>query len=560
MLRKSRPIILWCLCLLFWHRAAGQPKLPGAPAPSEAPADPLGRTTPRGTVLGFMKASHRGDDEAAVQYLNTRLRGAAAIELAHQLAAVLDRRLPARMNQLSDSATGSLAFLTRPNEDLVGTIQSGGEQVDIIVERVTRGKNDPVWLFSNETLDATPDLFAELDTKSVEDVLPPFLVKTKIGQTALFEWLAVLLGIPGVYLLATLAGRLVSVWVGRWRRRLKKNPLLPNPVLMRPPARLLTIAIAIVWMSSQVTLPYLARQFWSGTAIVAAILALTWWLILGNARVERLLRLRLERSNNSAATSVLRLGRRTIDVLIVFVALLSIFTHFGVNPTAALAGLGVGGIAVALAAQKTLENVIGGISLIFDQAVRVGDWVNTSGTSGAVEYIGLRSTRIRTIDRTLVCVPNGQLANATIENVSLRDKFWYNQRVALSHETTGAQLWTIVENVEALMKQDKRVETDTVRVRLLRLTPSALDIEIAAYVFAADFPEFLKTQQELLTLAIKTIEGAGVRFGSETRRLYLANDSSRETQAPQWLDADGIPNPKAVPSEARTSPFPASPE
>jgi len=550
--RKSRPILLWCVCALFSIKADAQPKLPGTGAPpsgqSAAPEDPLGRTTPRGTVLGFIKASHKGDDEAAVQYLNTRLRGSAAINLANQLFAVLDRRLPARLNKLSDSPAGSLAFVSKPNQDLVGTIESAGEQVDIIVERVAPGGGQPIWLFSKETLDEVPNLFADLDTQSVEDVLPRFLVNTKIAQAPLFEWLAFLVGLPLIYVLATFAGRLVSLWVGQWRRRIKNNGLLPNPVLMRPPARLLTLAIVIVWALAKFHLPYLARQFWSGVAVVAAILAFTWWLILGTARAERLLRLRLERSNNTAASSVLRLGRRMIEVLIVFTAVLSIFMHFGINPTAALAGLGVGGIAVALAAQKTLENVIGGISLIFDQAIRVGDWVNTAGVSGGVEYIGLRSTRIRTVDRTLVCVPNGQLANATIENVSLRDKFWYNQRIGLSYDTTGAQLCSIVENVETLMRQDKRVEADSVRVRLLRLTTSALDIEIAGYVFAATFPDFLKIQQELLTLAMRTVEAAGVRFGFETRKLYLAGDSSREPQPQQWLDPDGVRTPRTIAS------------
>jgi MscS family membrane protein len=550
-LRKSRPIVLWCVCALFWGKLEAQPKLPGAGAPPSgqlpAPEDPLGRTTPRGTVLGFIKASHKGDDEAAVQYLNTRLRGSAAINLAHQLFAVLDRRLPARMNKLSDSPAGSLAFVSKPNQDLVGTIKNADEQVDIIVEKATPAGGQTIWLFSKETLDDVPDLFADLDTQSVEDVLPKFL-STKIAQAPLFEWLAFLVGLPSIYVLTTFAGRLMSLWVGRWRRRIKKNPLLPNPVLMRPPGRFLTLAIVIVWALAKFNLPYLARQFWSGVAVVAAILAFTWWLILATARAERLLRLRLERSNNTAASSVLRLGRRMIEVLIVFTAVLAIFLHFGINPTAALAGLGVGGIAVALAAQKTLENVIGGISLIFDQAVRVGDWVNTAGVSGGVEYIGLRSTRIRTVDRTLVCVPNGQLANATIENVSLRDKFWYNQRIALSFDTTGAQLCSIAENVETLMKEDKRVQTDSVRVRLLRLTASALDIEIAAYVFATTFPEFLKIQQELLTQAIQAVEGAGVRFGFETRKLYLASDSGREPQSQQWLDADGLRSPKPIAS------------
>ena len=113
------------------------------------------------------------------------------------------------------------------------------------------------------------------------------------------------------------------------------------------------------------------------------------------------------------------------------VCLLVALYHFGLNPTAALAGLGVGGIAVALAAQKTLENVIGGISVIVDKVASVGDTLRVGGTVGTVEDIGLRSTRIRTLDRTLLSVPNGQIANLSLENLSARDKFWFHPKLCL---------------------------------------------------------------------------------------------------------------------------------
>ena len=117
------------------------------------------------------------------------------------------------------------------------------------------------------------------------------------------------------------------------------------------------------------------RQFWSTLAGSSSIVCIAWLLVLCTAEVERYVLRRIPAANAAAATSLLRVVRRAADLLIVFAALLALLRHFGIDPTPALAGLGVGGIAVALAAQKTLENVIAGASLIFDQAVKVGDFL-----------------------------------------------------------------------------------------------------------------------------------------------------------------------------------------
>src|SRR6266436_9376437 len=157
------------------HKPAPVP----APAQPEVPKDPLGRTTPRGTVFGFLVAARNGEDELASQYLNTRLRGNAAAVLAHQLFVVLDRRLPPRLNQLSDLPEGSLSNPMKPDQDLVGTIKGDNENVDIFVERIDRGKSGSVWLFSSKTLDSIPGLYDEVSIVSVEQVLPKFLINTR---------------------------------------------------------------------------------------------------------------------------------------------------------------------------------------------------------------------------------------------------------------------------------------------------------------------------------------------------------------------------------------------
>ena len=332
------------------------------PPKPEAPKDVLGRMTPRGAVFGFLSAARKGNAEIAALYLNTPIRGAAAQALAEQLAAVLDRRLPARLNELSDKPEGSLPDPLRPDEDLVGTIDTSKGDLDILLERVDRGKLGKGWLFSRKTLDAIPDVYQELSTPPVEKVLPEFLVKTRLASFPLFEWVAVFLGMPFLYLLTGLLNRLLGLGAGTWRRHLLRNPHLQNPRILSPPIRLLLLAGAIYWLLSRVGLPLLARQFWSTTVLIIVIVASAWLLMLLARWGERYIIGRRPAMSGSAA--VLRLIRRVTNTLIFFAALLFALHHFGVDPTAALAGLGVGGIAVALAAQKTLENVIAGISLI----------------------------------------------------------------------------------------------------------------------------------------------------------------------------------------------------
>ncbi len=262
-----------------------------------------------------------------------------------------------------------------------------------------------------------------------------------------------------------------------------------------------------------------------------------WLFIVLLRRTEEIVRRRLERSNNTGATAVVRLGRRTMDILAIFVGMLVVFHYFGVKPTAALAGLGVGGIAVALAAQKTLENVIGGISIIFDKAVRVGDFLNTGTTMGVVESVGLRSTRIRTMDRTVVSVPNGQLANVQLENLSLRDKFWFHPNIGLRYETTEQMIRSIVEGISSLLAEHPHVERTSARVRFLRFGASSIDIEVFGYVFARDWPQFLEVQQELLLRIMTIVESAGAQIAFPSQTMYLATDSrSYPKRSPAFLE------------------------
>jgi MscS family membrane protein len=523
----GRAVVLFLLlhsCPTVWSQAAPA-KSTSAEAPPASPADTIGRGTPRGTVLGLLSAARKGNTGLAALYLDTSLRGADAEALASELAAVINRRLPARLNEISDEPEGSQRDPLKPDEDLVGVIQTANGDLDILVERVDRGKAGKVWLFSRKTLASIPDAFQELNKSHLERFLPDFMITTQVAEIPLFEWVAVFVGIPLLYLLTGVLDRILSLAAGIVRRKLSRNAALPNPRVLRPPFRLLLLALAIRWLVSTVPLPLLARQFWSTTALMIVVVACMWLLMLLNEIGERFLVRR--RRSLSGAASALRLVRRLIDGLILFAGLLFTLHYFGINLTATLAGLGVGGIAVALAAQKTLENVIAGVSLIADQAVRVGDVLSLGDIQGTVEELGVRSTRIRTIDRTVVILPNGQIANMRLETLSVRDRFLFHPVVGLHYQTTAVQLRSFSAGVRTLLSEHNNVDLASVRVRFIRFGASSADVEIFAYVFASDWNNFLEIQEELLYGIMDMVQKVGAAIALPSQTLYLATDKSK---------------------------------
>ena len=487
----------------------------------EEPKDALGRDSPRGTVLGFLAAARKGTSVAAL-YLDTPLRGPDAEELAHQLAVVLDARLPARLNELSDKPEGSIPDPLKPNEDLVGTVNTTNGHLDIVVERVDRGKIGRVWLFSAKTLHAIPDVYAELNSPPIEKVLPAFLTK-RVAAIPVFHWLAFFVGLPLVYLLTGSLNRIIGLALAVFSRRLLGRNQTSNPLVIPAPFRLLIVAFVIRWALSSLGLPLLARQFWSTTALFFTIIASIWMLMLLNGWGERFLISR--RPDLIGSGAVLRLVRRVFDGIILFAALLFTLDHFGVSPTAALAGAGVGGIAIALAAQKTLENLIAGVSLIADKAVHVGDFLKIGDTVGTIEQVGLRSTRIRTLDRTVVCLPNGQISNMSLESFSVRDKFWFHPRLSLRFETNPSQMRTALSELRNMLLTHSRVEASSVRVRFIAIAQSSFDVEIFAYIFASDWGHFLEIQEQILLTIIDTVQNAGAEFAFPSQTMYLSTDS-----------------------------------
>jgi MscS family membrane protein len=220
-------------------------------------------------------------------------------------------------------------------------------------------------------------------------------------------------------------------------------------------------------------------------------------------------RSRLDPRMKAMTYSVLPLGRQVIKLSLFLIALLAVVSAWGYNTATILAGLGVGGIAVALAAQKTIENLFGGISVISDRPVLVGDFCRFGAHVGTVMHIGLRSTRIRTLDRTILSVPNSQFSATELENFSARDKIWFHVTLSLRRDTSSDQVRRVVSAVQDILRQHSKVETGNIPVRFIGIGTYSLDVEVFAYVTTSDYDVFLEVQQELLHEMLRAVERVG---------------------------------------------------
>ncbi len=523
---RIAPAIVLLLVLAAPSGASAQGGAAASARPA-APADALGRSTPRGTLHGFMMAARQGQFDTASQFLQTTKRDD-GLDLARRLYVVLDARLPAQqLSHLSDDPAGSRRNPLKPDQDVIGTIETAEGSLDIAVARVDAAGNQ-VWLFSRETLKAIPEVSDEVKLVSIDRFLPGIL-RLRISGIRLFEWLILFIATPLLYHGLGLIGLALAPLQAMWRRR---RGLPPGPPQRLPGAvRLFVLAIATRILLSVLELPLIERVFWTMTARVLAMAAVVWAGLLLTAYAERVWARRASVVAAAEIVAMLRLGRRTVDGLLVLAGVLIVLSFFGIDPTAALAGLGIGGIAVALAAQKTLENVIGGVSIIFDGAVRVGDFVTIGASSGTVDSIGLRSTRLRTLDRTMLTVPNGVVASANVETTSMRDKFWFHHYVPLRFETTAAQLRFIIGDVRDRLRDDDHVDTGSIRVRVVRFGPSSIDVELSAYVFAPAWEQFLEVQENLLLDVLDIVDHRDAAIALPAQAVQITGSQAAEPAA-----------------------------
>ncbi|HOQ60546.1 MAG TPA: mechanosensitive ion channel family protein, partial [Vicinamibacterales bacterium] len=514
LLARASALLVGLAVLPAVPASARQQDLAALTAP-QAYEDPLRRDTPRGAFMGFVDAIQRDDLALAADYLQwpRQRMPIGREEAANQLRFVLNHGFEGNLDRLSRDPAGAANDGLPADRERVGTaVLASGERVEIYLARVPQDSGIPIWLVASDTVSDIPRMYKNAGLPQLERRLPKVLTRTDFGRLQLWVPLALLLLLPALYVVSAVILWLVLEAV-RLVLRLRGRPIQGrrSPIvraLARPTVFILTVLLHRL-LSPHIGIPLLHRQYYSRTVTVVLLLTAVWW-------VWRLIDLAAGRTREGiqpdsprAAQRVYSLSRRLLKGVVAFVALMVGLSAFGVNLTTALAGLGIGGLALAFGAQKTIENVFGGIFVLSDRSIVVGDFCRIGNYTGTVEDVGLRSMQLRTLERTVVSVPNGTLATMEVENFGRRDKFLFNPTIALRYETTLPQLRRVLADIRAVLAAEASVEASTARARFVRLGAYSFDIEILAYVRAKDYAAFLAEQEGLLLRVIEAIKAAG---------------------------------------------------
>ena len=292
-----------------------------------------------------------------------------------------------------------------------------------------------------------------------------------------------------------------------------------------------TVTTLIIYVS-------IAWLFWLGSR------AFFEWIILSPRIPEE-----------SLDANLIRLLAGAIGVVGVIIILAYGGQALGLPILSLLAGLGIGGLAVALAIRPTLENLIGGVILYIDRPVRVGDFCSFGDRMGTVEAIGIRSTHIRGMDRTLVSVPNAQFADMQIVNWAKCDEMLIDETIGVRYETTADQLRYLLAQLRLMLHAHPRINSDNVRVRFCGYGDSSLNINIRVYAQTREWNDFFAIREDIFLRMYTIVEEAGSGFAFPSQTLYMGRDDGLDAESSKraeervknWRKTGKLPFPRFTP-------------
>ena len=478
--------------------------------------------SPRASLDRFLRDCRAGDYEAAARFLQVDEDGA---KLARRLKAVIDRGGWIDLDRISDAQHGAVDDGLPPDTDEVAAfdVESAGRASIKVVRAVDDG--GAKWVFTERTVARIDAWFEVLPDRFAIEHLPEVLLRPGWLELLWWQWIAA----PLLVLLAAMGGRLLG-WITHAvvRRLASRTKTEWDDVLLDRLKRPVVVgwAVALVYFALPLLALYAPAQLAVQHALGAfAIVIAAWasWRLVSVA--ASFASTTPWAASRPASKALVPLASRAASVAILALSVILVLSYLGFPVASLIAGLGVGGLALALAAQKTVENLFGAFSIGLDQPIREGDFVRVDDAVGTVEAIGLRSTRIRTLDRTVVSLPNGKLADMRLESSSARDRIRLACTIGLVYETSRAQMRTVLEGLERVLRDHPKIWPDAVVVRFSAFGASSLDIEIMAWFQTAEWSEFQEIRQEVLLSFMAVVEEAGSGFAFPTRTVHLVADA-----------------------------------
>ena len=492
-------------------------------APVAGPYDELNRSTPRSSLLALALEVKEKNFEKAAGYLDLRYLPFAqegvqvdGADLVRKLAIVARRVMKIDLEALSDDPKGHRDDGLPSFRDRVTTLDTRDGKVDILMQRVPRGDGEFIWKISNATVALIPELYDEFGYGKVGDMLSTmFPPHTILG----FEiWQLVMLS--GIIVCSFLIAYSLTYVITWMLRRSRKYNITRLQKFIAGPVRLL-ITIMLFRASFDLVSPSLTARaiFEARTLLIIAIV----WVSFGFVElIKYRLADRMQRNGQPDAVVLLKPAATAAKFVLLLIGLISWMDNLGYQVTTLLAGLGVGGVAVALAAQKSMENLIGSIMIYTSQPVKVGDFCRYGNDVGTVEEIGLRSTQLRTLARSVVHIPNAQFSAGVIENLTQRDRILYRTRLRLSFETGSEQIIQVLERVRDLMRDHEDIDDEDSRIRFIEFGKYANELELFVYIRTREFPVYLEKVEDINLRIAGILDDLGVKLAIPASATYVA--------------------------------------
>ena len=505
--------------------------------------------TPQQALVALYSAFRMGDPESAALYLDLRyipesLEEVPPVNIARGLLFIFSQQNVLDLTRISSEPEGSLEDGLPEDLERVGTVSLSDEVIPVYLQRIEEADGTLVWRVSNATVVRIPDMWDELGYSALNvwlsQVLPEFyvlgmgnfqvaiLLATAIGGWFVTGWISLLI--------AGLGGRFSNPWQHAISR------------FLRVPLRLILYVALIRIVIANLGLSVIAKAYLQSSPLeylVAVILAFGLLNLYRDYKIRQ-----LELQGDVEYVALIKPVVVILRIIVATTAALMWADQAGFNVSTLIAGLGVGSLAVALAAQKTLENVIGAITLYTARPIRPGDWCRFGQIQGTVEEIGLRSVTLRTQNRTLVTVPNSMFSSADIENFSVRDRIRFYKLLQLQMPAPD-QLRAILGEFRALFAAHPMVQQNTISVRLADIEAATAVVRLDAGILTRNYEEYLAVAEDLNLRIIEIVHQNGAIFSGPGQVLQIRDfqqagaEKLQEVEAKLegWRQGDGLPFP-----------------
>ena len=488
--------------------------------------DNLGRDTPRSSFVGFLLLTEKFDYAGAAQYLDLRnlprsLRELSGEELARQLDFVIKRGMKINVDLLSKRVTGQVVDGLPDYRDELGRLVANEDEQVLFMQKVPGLDDNYIWKISNASIALVPELYDYFSYPDwVENIRMRLPEDAGFLGIELFKWVilvgATVLLLPIFWIIGFALSWLIS------------KPGSPVHLSVRRlftrPLTILGVMLITGRLLQELGLGATAQALVEAKTLMTIVIVWVIFSLIDLAREKR--RVAFIAQGRSDAHILGRPMANAVKLFVLLAATLIWLSNTGINISTLLAGLGVGGVALALALQKPIEDLLGAVSIYSQQPIITGDLCKYGDVFGSIEEIGLRTTRIRTLSNTLVSVPNCLIAHGAIENYSARETMLYHPELPLRYDTTSDQMQTIIDAIDQLAREHDGVVTESVRIQFTEFAENSMIIKARIYVDTSDFSTYLQVVTELNMGIMKIVQDNGVHFaqGAKTVMLEYGNN------------------------------------